>query len=169
MVPLQLDYTNEDIVLRRFSEVKYLGMVFTQTLTGSIRCKQHLPQRFESLSLFITLEFGLLIFDHWNFSISTFVRPRLEYCSVVWSPQHLQLGTWTGESPAFLCLVGVRLAYRYSAVPLDEVTSLLSLSSLVTTTVNPGCYIVFSMERSYYSIAHLVHIYHHFFILRIVV
>ncbi|XP_046685630.1 uncharacterized protein LOC124371344 [Homalodisca vitripennis] len=129
--PVLHTYSIRGHALHRNLSVKDLGVTLSSNLSWELHIRNICNKAARNLGLILRLtkpfndiySLKILYYAH--------VRPHLEYCSVVWSPhQHYLVDDIEKIQRRFLRLVGVRLGYRYTEVPIQDIATFLNIPSL---------------------------------------
>lgn len=124
-------YMIDGIPLERVRQVKSLGVILTQSLNWDQQTMAASNRALRNLGLIFRITKPLTDINSLKALFCTLVRPHLDYCSVVWSPHQAYLkDQLESVQRRFLRLVGTRIGYRYSDVPINDVAALLCLPSL---------------------------------------
>lgn len=129
--PYSFNYALHNTPLKRVTEMKDLGVLFTSSLSWDLQVQASCNRAARNLGLIHRMSKVLTNISTLKVLYHSLVRPHLEYCSVVWSPHQAYLITDLERiQRRFLRLVGLRLGFRWSDAPTNDLASLLNLPSL---------------------------------------
>lgn len=127
---IAFDYRIGQHILGSVSEVRDLGVYFTPNLHPGLHISRVCAKAYSVLGFIFRSTRGFSFYTIKTLYM-TLVRSILEYNSPIWSPYQLGLVTELERvQNRFLRLIGVRMGFRYTEVPINEVSFLLGLPSL---------------------------------------
>ena len=108
-----------------------LGVVFSSSLSFEAHVNRVCSKASKCLGLILRVSRYFQQPSILRLLYTTFVRPHLEYSSVVWSPhQKFLIDRVESIQRRFVRIVGTRLGFRYMDVPVSALASELCLPSL---------------------------------------
>lgn len=131
--PVLFQYQLGDDILNRLNTARDLGVLLTQNLNPDEHIHQICSKAYRNLGLIRRSTIGMHSPEALKILYCTLVRPILEYCSVVWSPHQTTLQDMIQKvQNRFLRVVGTRLGFNYTEVPVEQLAVDLGLQSLAT-------------------------------------
>ncbi|XP_054278985.1 uncharacterized protein LOC128997373 [Macrosteles quadrilineatus] len=120
-----------DTILERKVTIKDLGVILTSNLSPDLHIDSVCTRSSKLLGFIIRASRDGINIEALRILYTSLVRPVLEYASVVWSPYQ------TGHKDRlekiqrrFIKIIGVKLGFNYSTVPIDDVANYLKLTPL---------------------------------------
>uniref|UniRef100_A0A1B6KRG9 Reverse transcriptase domain-containing protein n=1 Tax=Graphocephala atropunctata TaxID=36148 RepID=A0A1B6KRG9_9HEMI len=129
--PICEDYLVDDLPLERCSSIKDLGVILEASLDPALHINSICSRA--SRSLGFVLRMGRCGFENSTLVTlyKTLVRPIMEYASVVWSLHQVgQIGRVQSLQRRFIRILGLRLGYTYTEVPVSALENILDLLPL---------------------------------------
>lgn len=128
--PILNDYTLNGVILARRNNIKDLGVTIDSKLTFTTNISNMSIKAMKVLGFIKRLSVGFSIFTFKRL-FCALVRPILEYCSVIWSPNYrVHIETIERIQRRFLRTAAFRLGLSREDYVYDDILSLLNMKTL---------------------------------------